>query len=343
MEKVEKKMRIGFLGRGELGMKVLSGLIASSGIDIPIIISCGSSPEVKYSESDFEQVANAHNIPFYKTNLINSETYVQILKDFNLDLVVAMLWLYTIEDRTINTARLGFVNCHGGLLPQYRGNACANWSILNEEKIMGITAHFMKGGDLDSGPIIKQTEIKLTDHSTIAEIVSVFDDMGSKLVLEAVELIRSGNCVPVAQQEELASFCYPRLPRDGEIDWAQSAWEIDKLVRAAGKPYPGAYSYFQDVKDNGKIKKMAVYSGHVEAHPLKFFYAIPGHLIRLDRGNKWAVVCGDKKLFVLSDIAVDAISVAPNQFFKTVRQRMGIDRNALLFELWNKVNALEGK
>jgi methionyl-tRNA formyltransferase len=256
-------------------------------------------------------------------------------------MVVAMLWLYTVEEKIIATTRLGFVNCHGGLLPKYRGNACANWAILNDEKEMGITVHFMKGGDLDSGPVILQTEINFSNQTTIGGFMEEFNRTGSTLVLNAVEKIRTGDYQPVPQDESEASYCYPRLPRDGEISWELPAREIHKLIRSAGKPYPGAYSYFNDVRDKDKLKKLVIHQARVESHPLKTYYAVHGHVIRLEKGKKWAVVCGDKKLIVLDEIEVDGVAFGPEFFFKTVRQRLGIDSNTLLYKQQNRIIQME--
>lgn len=310
-------------------MTVLKGLLADKTVEVIIVINCSPTPEVQFTVDDFKEIASQHTIPFYHTNNINQKKYHDILKRSNIDLGVAMLWLYTISQPIIDTAKIGFVNCHSGMLPSYRGNACTNWALLNGEKEVGFTTHFMKGGELDNGPVLLQEKVPVNENATIRELVNSFDEIGARLTLETVARIRAGNYVPIIQQNTEASYCYPRLPRDGEINWHHSSDEIEKLVRAAGDPYPGAYSYFADVRDENIIKKMTIYKAHVEEHPIKY-YAVNGHLIRLENGKKWGVACGDGKLLILDEIEINGKKVRATDFFKTVRQRFGIDTETLL-------------
>ena len=151
-----KKMRVAFLGRGSLGRDVLLGLIGNPMVEVPFIISCDTSPEVGCDHGDFVAIAEKNGIPFYTANSVNGSKWVDLFAQHNIDLAVAMLWLNTLKSEIISTARLGFLNLHGGLLPRYRGNACSNWAILNQETEQGLSVHFMDPGKLDSGPVVLQ-------------------------------------------------------------------------------------------------------------------------------------------------------------------------------------------
>jgi methionyl-tRNA formyltransferase len=317
--------RVAFLGRGSLGLRVLKGLLANPNVEVPVIIACRATPEVSNAEADFARVAEAHQIDFYQTNYINKPEWVRLLRSYEADVAVALLWLHTIGREVIETTRHGFINFHGGLLPAYRGNACANWAILNGEEKLGATVHFMTPGDLDSGPIIRQETIPIGTDTYVGDLTRACEEVGVRLVLDAVESLRVGNIKTIRQSQEAASYCYPRLPRDGEIDWRRPGREVEKLVRASGAPYPGAYSYFSDVRGGNRIRKMTVWAAHLEAHPLPEFYAVPGHLLRFNGGDKWGVVCGDRAILVLDEIEVDGTPGEPREFFKTVRQRFGLD------------------
>lgn len=330
-EKIEK-LRVAFLGRGYLGRKVLEGLLDNPNLVVLIIVNCDTSAEVGEGKSYFEGVAKKHDIPFYFTNDVNKEEWVSRMADLNLDLAVAMLWLYTLQAPILSTAKNGFLNLHGGLLPRYRGNACSNWAILNEEIEHGLTVHFMEAGKLDSGPIVIQETIPINGGSTIKELMDHIMSRGAKLVLQAVNKIVDDDFEVILQDESGALRCYPRLPRDGEIDWDKNAADIERLVRAAGDPYPGAYSFFADVRDGNNIKKLNVDKCHIESHKGNFF-AVPGHILKLEDGKKWAVVTGDMKLIILEEIRIDNVKVKPENFFRTVRQRLGVDTETFINEI----------
>ncbi|TMJ11475.1 MAG: hypothetical protein E6G94_15920 [Alphaproteobacteria bacterium] len=317
---------VGFLGRGRLGLRVLEGLLADPNVRVPVVICCGASPEVEDVSERMRSLAAERGIDFFATNRIDAP---ERLAAYRLDLAVAMLWLHTLEAPVIATARDGFLNFHGGHLPKYRGNACANWAILNGEPHIGATVHVMAPGSLDSGPVVIQELVPLGPRSTIGEVTAEMEERGVRLVLASVEAFRTGTAAPVPQDEGQASYCYPRLPRDGEIDWQADAAAIDRLVRASGRPYPGAYSWFMDQGGGGAVRKLTIWSAHVESHPLGDFHAVPGHVLRLDRRARTAIVCGDGKLLVLDEIEVDGAATDPATAFRTVRQRMGLDLSLL--------------
>ena len=333
--------KVGFLGRARLGLDVLEGLLSNPNVQVPVIICCGATPEVEDTSARMERLAAEHGIDFFTTNQINRPEWQARLASYDLDLAVAMLWLHTINDDIIRTARLGFINCHGGHLPKYRGNACANWAILNGEPFIGTSAHLMAPGVLDNGPVILQDGVPIGPDTYIGELVAALEVKGRDLVLRSVEAFRTGSAVPIPQDETEASYCYPRIPRDGEIAWTENAQKIRRLVRAAGRPYPGAYSWFMDHRSGGTIRKMTIWRAHVERHPLNEYHAVPGHLLRLDGGAKWGVVCGDKELLILDEIDIDGEPVAASAFFKTVRQRLGLDHGLLAAQTSRRLDVLE--
>lgn len=328
-ELISKPYRIAFLGRGELGYRILRFLLHHPEIEVPVIFTCRHTPEAGGKEEFFSSTAEKHQIPFYKTNNINRSQWINILNDCQIDLAVAISWVNTIQADIIKTSQNGFLNLHGGLLPRYRGNATNAWAILNGEKQMGVTAHLMDPGKLDSGPIILQETVPLTETTTQQELTNAITDLGERLIIDSIELLRSGNAEPKKQNDHFALYCYPRLPRDGEIDWHASAQQILTLIRAAGHPYPGAYSFFADIRDHNKIKKMIIRKATIEDHPTQFC-AVPGHLLRVNQGKEWAVICGDAKLLLLHRIEIDGIPVKPHEYFRTVRQRFGLDTETIL-------------
>ena len=327
-KKIDRPYRVGFLGRGSLGYQVLSDLLRDPNVHVPVIFTCAHSPEVGESEASFKRAAAEKNIPFYATNNINKQEWIDILRDGELDLAVAMLWVNTISAPVIETAKAGFLNLHGGKLPKYRGNACSTWAILNGESEIGVTAHLMEPGRLDSGPMVLQELIPVAPDALVSELIDEVNRRGARMVIDAVRLLRLGRARPVEQNEDQALRCYPRLPRDGEIDWNKSANSILTLIRAAGRPYPGAFSFFPDVFDKGRIKKLTIWGARVTEHPTDFC-AVPGHIL-LDLDEEVAVACGDGKLLILEEIQIDGVAFEPREALRSARQRLGIDTETLI-------------
>ena len=328
----KEKFKIAFLGRGDLGFSVLGLLLKNPAYEITVIFTCDTSPEVGRNVDDFRQIARKNDVEFHYTNSINLKEWEQVLEKKGSDLAVAILWVRIIRDHVIKTAKHGFLNYHAGLLPRYRGNACQTWAILNGEKEQGMTVHLMEPGRLDSGPVIIQEKIEIKEMDTVGSLIKVINTRGIDLIVQAVEKIYTGDYTPVRQDKSQAMYCYPRLPRDGEIDWNNSAEEINLLVRAAGAPYPGAYTFFTDKMDDQKVKKLIIYSAEVTTHDIDFC-AEPGHILKTRDDKARAVVCGDKKLLELRDVQVDNVPVDSVKYFRSVRQRLGLSTEDLLKQI----------
>jgi hypothetical protein len=199
----------------------------------------------------------------------------------------------------------------------------------------------MAPGALDNGPVILQDRVEIGPDAYIGDLIGELEEKGRRLVLQSVEAFRTGTAVPTPQDEEQASYCYPRIPRDGEIDWTQPAEMVRRLVRSAGRPYPGAYSWYQDHRGGGAIRKLTIWRAGVERHPLIEYFAVPGHVLRLEGGAKWGIVCGDKQLLIPEEADIDGQPADTNKLFKTVRQRLGLDHSALAAAADRRLAALE--
>ena len=338
MKQGKSKFRVAFLGRGSLGYRVLEGLLSNDAVEVCVIICCNPSSDVPLDKSLFRNLALEKKIDYFEANSINNESKKSLLQNCNIDIAVAMLWLNTISTELIKTAKHGFLNLHGGALPRYRGNACQTWAILNEESTIGVTCHLMKGNSLDSGPILKQEFISINPDDLVGDLMKKVENKGVDLVLESVQGFVDGKIETLPQDENEALYCYPRLPRDGEIDWNQSSKKIIKLIRAANHPYPGAYSYFRDHLNDKKIIKLVIRRACVFEDNISSFCAVPGHVIKIK--NKICVVCGDDKMIFLQDIELDEKPVSPEKAFNSVRQRLGLNLSDEIIKLRSEINDL---
>lgn len=334
--------RVGFLGRGEVGFQVLTNLINHSEITVPIVITCDHGTEVGSSAAHFKALAEANDIPYFHGNAINRRRWVRELEQHDLDLAVAVFWLNIIGQAVIGTTRQGILNLHGAPLPRYRGNACAVWALLNREANYGTCVHLMEPGKLDSGPVVVAEPVPLRDDMTIRELLEDLWSRGVRLLGEAVEHMRLGTTALQPQDESGAHYTYPRLPRDGQINWHHEAQRIADLVRAVGDPYPGAYSWYADHRGKGRVRKLTIHRAHAADHPIQF-QAEPGHLLRLDDGVTWAVACGDQRILVLDEIAVDGAPIPVAKAFRTVRQRLGLDVSGHIAALEERLTQMEAR
>jgi methionyl-tRNA formyltransferase len=111
---------------------------------------------------------------------------------------------------------------------------------LNGEEVTGVTTMVMDEG-MDTGDILLQREIPIGEEETCETLHERLASLGSQLLLETLEKMKSGNIRPIPQDQSKATYAPPFKKGDGHIDWKKEAKEIDRQVRAFN-PWPGAFT-----------------------------------------------------------------------------------------------------
>lgn len=200
-----------------------------------------------------------HAIPASVVNNINDVQ--REIMDLKPDVIISVGCKDIMSEEILGIPTLGCINFHGSLLPKYRGRAPLNWAILNGEKEVGATVHFITKG-LDDGDILCQESVKVDDDESIASLLNKIYVIYQRLSRQIVDRLLRGDYKGTPQDESLATAFPARRPSDGAIDWNQPAKIVRRLVRATSKPYPGAFTFY-------KNHKLIVDSVSIFADPLE--------------------------------------------------------------------------
>jgi methionyl-tRNA formyltransferase len=218
--------------------------------------------------------------------------------------------------------RCRFVNVHYAMLPRYRGRANVNWALINGEAITGISIHEIAPG-LDAGNILFQYAIEIGAEDTVADLYRCLDDVQRRALGETVERFLEGD--PGKPQDEVhASYGCTRLPEDGQIDWSAPSIEIDRLVRALARPFPGAFTYLEQ-------KRLTVWRAARLAYAPRYDGRIPGRVVNVERSEGFVdVLTGDGMLRVI-EVQLEGEAVAPAAtVIRSVKATLGLRSGALL-------------
>ncbi len=127
------------------------------------------------------------------------------------------------------------LNCHIGDLPRYRGNATPNWAIINSEDKITLSIYFIEPHVIDAGRIVAQSELSITEDTTIAEVYTWLEEQTPITLVAALGRLQRDpkSTLKYANPNSEESFrCYPRRPEDDLIDWHQSVKNTHNLIRA---------------------------------------------------------------------------------------------------------------
>lgn len=129
---------------------------------------------------------------------INDPQVVDLADKLKPD-VIAVFGTSLIRGELLKRGRLGIVNLHGGLSPEYRGADCTFWALYNSEpEKIGCTLHFIDAG-IDSGKLIAHVcpEVHEGDDELTLFWRAVRDS--AEVYAEALEGFARGEALGVAQ------------------------------------------------------------------------------------------------------------------------------------------------
>jgi methionyl-tRNA formyltransferase len=187
-----------------------------------------------------------NNIPHFIGNPRNGKGLV-FIKDYAVDVILSINYLFIIDSDLIRSPRKYAINFHGSLLPKYRGRTPHVWSIINNEKETGITAHVITE-ECDKGDIVYQEKIQISPDTTGGILLEHFFTLYPLIIKKVINMIENDQVFLVQQDETKATWFGKRTHEDGEINWNWQKERIYNWVRAQSSPYPGAFSFYNKIK-----------------------------------------------------------------------------------------------
>jgi methionyl-tRNA formyltransferase len=172
--------------------------------------------------------------------------FVERLAALEPDLIAVTGWPRKLGTRVTALARLGAVNFHPSLLPLHRGRDPLFWSVLAGEPEVGVSVHHLTE-ELDAGPVLWQTRLRVPDGATSASLAELCDRAGARLVPELVRAARRGRLPPGSAQSGAGSYDPPASDADARLDFSRDALWLERLVRAADGVVR-AHAWFRGMK-----------------------------------------------------------------------------------------------
>ncbi len=173
--------------------------------------------EQNFDQEIFSRIARnfGHEVATYSS--ANSEIALDDFKKFSPDLIVSIRFGQIFKQPLINIPRLGVLNLHSGLLPNYRGVLATFWAILHGEEKIGTTLHYITDASIDTGDIVGFSESKVDHDSSLVSNITNLYHGGCSLLLESLEKIFNGEKIKIVKQSELGEGKYFSYPTADDI------------------------------------------------------------------------------------------------------------------------------
>lgn len=287
-------MKILFMGTPDFAEGVLKSIYESGEHEIVAVVTQPDRPKGRSGQlipSPVKSFAVDKGIPVLQPEKIKCQEAVLELKNYPADIFVVAAFGQILSKEILDMPRLGCVNVHASLLPEYRGAAPIQWVIADGKKETGVTIMQMNEG-LDTGDILTQSRVPISDTETGE---SLFDKLmidGGKLLVDTLRKLEKGEITPVPQDESKKSYAKILKKDMGRIDYSLSAHENDCRIRAF-TPWPGGFTYM----DNKMLKvKKAIPVDKVSDIDISAFE--PGQVIKVTKDEIY-VMCQEGALVFL--------------------------------------------
>ena len=143
-----------------------------------------------------------------------------------------------LPQAVLDIPKYGAINMHGSILPQLRGSAPVQRSILNHCDEAGVTAMYLSAG-MDEGDIIEIRKTLIQPLETSEELMARLAQIAAPLCADTVRAIETGTAVRIPQDSARATYAPMLSKEESPIDWKQPARFIVDHVRGL-VPWPVA-------------------------------------------------------------------------------------------------------
>lgn len=285
-------MKIVFMGTPDFSLQPLKKLI-EAGHYVSLVLTREDKKRNRgeLSPTPVKELAQELNIPVLTPSRMKDEALLERLNSEKADFFVVVAYGKILPKEILDMPKFGCINIHASLLPEYRGAAPIQWSIIDGKKKTGITTMLMDEG-LDTGDILKQYELPIADNETGGSLFEKLALLGGEAIVDTID--NFNNITPKKQGESTTGYAKMISKSMGDIDFNKSAIEIERLIRGMN-PWPSAYTNYM-----GKVLKIW------EAKVAENISKLPNIKLNENYGkiysfnNRIFIICNSSVLEVLS-------------------------------------------
>ena len=241
-------MRITWIGNHEEGVIAFRQVIKNNGVDAFITLDEAAFGKRSAGSREYIDICEEKGIPYFMVSTIKDVEAYEIIRNQKPDLLVVLGWSEILPERILDIPTIGTVGTHAALLPHNRGSAPINWALIRGEDRTGNTMMWLSK-EVDEGAIVDQIEFPITPFDTCKTLYDYVAETNAEMLVKLIDELKKGNkaILPIENKTD-ESILPRRRPKDGLINWKQSASSVYNFIRALTKPYPGAFTFLNEKK-----------------------------------------------------------------------------------------------
>ena len=274
-------INICFMGNPKFALQTLDILYKDENINLKLVVSGKDKRRSrnKFSPTPVKKYAEDNGIRVETPDSVNTEDFVNMLKDLEIDYIVVVAFGQLIKDVLLDNFKDKIINLHPSLLPLYRGASPMQFTLLNGDEKTAATAMLIEKA-MDSGDILIQREMDIDPSDDYFDLEDKLGKIGAEAIRDALLNFDQVYENRIVQDDEKATYCTKIDKEMGRIDWNKTSRQILDQIRAlVGFPV----AFFDYKGQNTKVHKASL--GDLKGKP--------GEILAANKKDKIVIGTGD--------------------------------------------------
>ena len=283
-------MKVVYMGTPDFAVAPLKTLI-ENGFEVVGVFTQPDKPvgrKAILTPPPVKVTALENNIPVFQPESFKNGEGVKILRELKPDVCAVVAYGKILPKEFLDFPQYGCINIHGSILPEYRGAAPIQRSILDGKEYAGVSAQQMDVG-VDTGDILFTEKIKILENETSGDLYERLTVIGAELLVKTLKAIENNEINPIKQDDSKSTHAAMLDKTMSPVDWSKSAFEIHNQIRGLD-PWPVAQTTL-----NGKNLKL--FRSYIDEN---LGSGKAGEVVALKKGL--GVFCGDGKAVVITEV-----------------------------------------
>ncbi len=236
-------MKVLFMGTPDFAVPTLEAIHAA-GHEIVGVVARPDKPKGrgrKMQSPPTIEKAREMGLVTKQPRAIKRGPFPEWVEQCGADVAVVVAYGRILTERLLSAPRLGCINVHASILPQYRGAAPIHWAVIHGQPETGVCTMQMEIG-LDTGPVFECARTPIGPDETTGELWDRLAALGAETLVST--LARLDELEPTVQDHDAATHAPMLSKADGLVDWSAPAQRVHDHVRGFC-PWPGAHTTFR--------------------------------------------------------------------------------------------------
>lgn len=213
--------------------------------DVTLVVTQPDRPKGRgraLAASPVAEKAAALGLPVIKPEDMKAPGVRERLAAERADVFAVVAFGAILTPEVLALPRVGAINLHGSLLPDYRGASPVQRALWDGRTETGVCTIRMDEG-IDTGDVLMSERVPILPDDDAGTLAARLSRIGAPLLNVSCLLAAAGTETRTPQDRAAGSYAKKLKKRDGVVDWTLDARVVWNHQRAV-TPWPGAAARF---------------------------------------------------------------------------------------------------